>query len=181
MSQIVIISGPPGSGKTSVAESLCGRYDRTVHLDTDQLYSAIRMGYTKPWLPGSQRQNEMVSRAAARASTAYVRDLFAVFVDAVVGPNTLGVYLEELGGAGVPVHFALLMPSLDETLRRAQERKSTVAALTQDVVRQMWERFSAHGDFAGCTIDNTRLAADETADRIMDACGQGECLVLSPD
>ena len=38
MSQIVIISGPPGAGKSSVAEALCERYDRTVRLETDDLY-----------------------------------------------------------------------------------------------------------------------------------------------
>jgi adenylate kinase family enzyme len=35
MSQIVIVSGPSGAGKSSVCESLCERYDRTVHLETD--------------------------------------------------------------------------------------------------------------------------------------------------
>ncbi|MDE3097596.1 MAG: AAA family ATPase, partial [Chloroflexota bacterium] len=78
MSQIVIVSGPPGSGKSSVCESLCARYDRTVHLETDQLYAAIRMGFIKPWLPASDRQNRMVTRAAARAAVAYAQELYAV-------------------------------------------------------------------------------------------------------
>ena len=64
MSQIVIVSGPPGSGKSSVCESLCERYDRTVHLETDVLFAAIRMGYEKPWKPGTSRQNAMDSRTA---------------------------------------------------------------------------------------------------------------------
>lgn len=179
MSHIVIISGPPGSGKSSVAESLCERYDRTVHLETDNLYGAIRMGFIKPWREGSAHQNEMVSRAAARAATAYAEQIYAVFIDAVVGPHLLPIYIEELRRAAVPVHFALLLPSLEETIRRGLHREDSVRVPEQQL-RDLHATFVAYGNFAGITIDNTDLTADQTADRIMDACGLGDCLVWTP-
>jgi cytidylate kinase len=179
MSHVVIISGPPGSGKSSVAESLCERYDRTVHFETDRLYDSIRMGFVKPWLPGSGGQNRMVTRAAARAVTAYVRELYAVFIDAVCGPDLLEIYREELRSAGVPVHFALLMPSEDETVRRALVREETLR-VPEDVIRRMHAEFRSYGEFAGITIDNTDMTPDQAADRVMAACGAGQCLVLNP-
>jgi len=179
MSHIVILSGPSGAGKSAVAESLCERYDRTVHIEIDEFFTWIRMGFVSPMKPESNRQNVMVSRAAARAATAYAQDLYAVFLDGVIGPHLLPVYLEELRVASVPVHFVLLRPALEETLRRIDGRAPERQLPVRDH-RALYEQFVAYGDFAGSTIDNTLMTPDETADRVMDACGAGECLVFRP-
>jgi chloramphenicol 3-O-phosphotransferase len=180
MSQIVIISGPPGAGKSSVAESLCGRYDRTVHLETDRLYEAIRMGFIKPWLPGSGRQNEMVTRAAARAATAYAQEQYAVFIDGAIGPHLLPIYIDEMRCAGVPIHFALLRPTLEETVRRGLTREPTLR-VPEAQLRDGHAHFIKWGDFAGETIDSSGLTPDETADFVMDACGKAQTLVYQPE
>jgi chloramphenicol 3-O-phosphotransferase len=176
MSQIVILSGPSGAGKTGVAEALCERYDRTVHLETDLFYGALRMGALHPMHARARRQNVMVSRAVARAASAYAQDLFAVFIDGVIGRELLAVYLEELDGAGVPVHFVLLLPSLEETMRRSGDRARN-PALAEDDHRRLYEMFTQMPGFAGCTIDNSGMSALETADLVMEACGRGDCLV----
>lgn len=185
MSHIVIISGPPGAGKSSVAESLCERYDRTVHLKTDELYASIRMGFISPWKPESDRQNHMISHATARAATAFAQDLFAVFIDGVIGPHLLPDYIEELAAAGVPVHFVILRPSIEEVVRRGKTRDDGPAPAAMKVpeplLRRGHETFEQWGDFAGLTIDSTSLTADQTADRVMDACGDGSCLVFVPE
>ncbi len=176
MSQIVILSGPSGAGKSSVAESLCERYDRTVHIETDAFFDAIRMGRLNPMRTDSNRQNLMVARAAARAASAYAQDLFAVFIDGVIGPHLLPVYLEELRDTGVAVHLALLMPTLDTTLARVAprdpQRKMAVAEH-----RALYEQFERYGEFAGCVVDTTGLTPDQSADIVMARCGDGACLV----
>jgi chloramphenicol 3-O-phosphotransferase len=180
MAHIVIISGAPGSGKSAVAESLCTRYDRTVRVATDDMYDSIRMGWVSPWKPESGRQNRMVSRAAARAATAFAQELYAVFIDGVIGPHLLPEYLSELRVAAVPVHFVVLRPSLDEVLRRGISREARVR-VPEPQLREGHAMFERWGDFAGITIDSSGLTADQTADRVMDACGAGACLVLAPE
>jgi chloramphenicol 3-O-phosphotransferase len=179
MSQVVLISGAPGSGKSAVAESLCERYDRTVHLDTDSFYRAIRMGHVKPWLEASKRQNETVSRAVARAATAYAADRYAVFIDGVIGPNLLDIYLQELPVGGVPVQYALLMPSVDECVRRAAGREPT-ERIREPQIRAVYDWLARHAEPGRFSIDNSNLTADQTADRIMEACAFGQCLVWAP-
>jgi chloramphenicol 3-O-phosphotransferase len=179
MSHVVILSGPSGAGKSSVAEALAQRYDRTVHLQTDLLFSAIRMGFISPMMPESDRQNRMIARVAARAASAFAQDLFAVLIDGVIGPHLLSIYVHELKVAAVPVHFALLLPSVEESIRRVAPRtadRRMIEAEHRDLHRQ----FAEHGEFAGCVIDNTAMTAEETADVVMERCGRGDCLVYVP-
>ncbi len=189
MSQIVIVSGPPGAGKSTVCDLLCERYDRTVHLVTDDAYAWIRMGYIPPWKPGSMRQNMMVSRAAARAATAFAQEQYGVLVDGVVGPIHLPVYIEEMRHAAVPIHYTVLLPPVEETMRRARLRAETDRRAAAEFERQaqdgdMFAR--VHAMFAdalplpGWTLDNSDLTAEQAADAVMEACGRGDALVWSP-
>ena len=178
MSQVVIVAGPPGSGKSTVCEALCERYDRTVHIETDEFYASLRMGYVPPWKPGSDRQNRLVSRAVARAASAYAQELYGVFIDGVIGPHLLPEYLDELRIAGVPVHYAVLLPSIDEMLLRAHTRDQIIP-MPDDMYEPLHQMFSGDG-LPGCRIDSTGMTADRTADALMAACGRGDCLVLSP-
>jgi chloramphenicol 3-O-phosphotransferase len=183
VAQIVIISGPPGAGKSSVCRALCDRYDRTVHLETDVLYGAIKMGFVQPWLAASSRQNHMVSRAAARAATAYAQDLYAVFIDGVIGPHLLPDYVEELRVAQTPVHLAVLLPSLESVVERGIAREDRIR-VPEDRLREghaKWREWSRDAVFARCTIDNSAMSAEQAADVVMDACGRGELLVYSPE
>ncbi|TAK55175.1 MAG: hypothetical protein EPO22_14770 [Dehalococcoidia bacterium] len=179
MSHVVILSGPSGAGKSSVAEALAQRYDRTVHLETDLLFRAIRMGHIHPMQPESDRQNRMIARAAARAASAFAQDLFAVFIDGVIGPHLLPIYVDELKVAAVPVHFVLLLPSVEESIRRVTPRAADRRMIDAEH-RELHRQFAGHGEFAGCIIDNTAMTAEETADVVMESCGRGDCLVYTP-
>lgn len=179
MSQIVILSGPSGAGKSSVAESLCERYDRTVHIETDTFFDWIRMGRIKPMRPESNRQNIMVSRAVARAASAYAQDLYAVFIDGVIGPHLLPLYLEELRDCGAAVHFVLLMPTLDETIARVAPRDST-RQMELAAHRELYAQFERNGAFAGSVVDTTGLTPDQAGDIVIARCGEGAALVLPP-
>ena len=178
MSQIVIVSGPPGAGKSTVCEALCERYDRTVHLETDDVYAWIRMGFVPPWKHGSGEQNVVVSRAAARAAAAFAEARYGVFVDGIVGPHLLPLYIEELKPARVPVHFVLLLPAIDDVLRRFDGREKRVP-MTRADMEHNYAMFRE--PYGGKVIDSGAMSAQQTADAVMDACGRGAALVWAPD
>jgi hypothetical protein len=77
------------------------------------------------------------------------------------------------------VQFVLLRCSLEETVRRGLTRDEP-RGVPEPLLRRGHATFERYGDFAGCTIDSEGLTADATADRVMDACGRGDCLVLEP-
>jgi len=177
MSHILIISGPSGAGKSAVCDALCERYDRTVHLQTDDVYGWIRMGYVPPWKEGSSEQNHMVSRACARAAAAFAQQGYGVFIDGVIGPHLLPDYIEELQAARVPVHYVVLLPPAHVAETRAHQRGERIMGPTA-LFEKVQTIFA--GDLPGWSLDNTALTPDQTADRIMDACGEGRALIWTP-
>lgn len=178
MSQIVIVSGPPGAGKSTVCEALCERYDRTVHLQTDDVYGWIRMGYAPPWKSGSADQNLVVSRACARAAVPFARSLYGVFIDGLISPVFLPVYVDELREAGVAIHYVVLLPSLEELMQRADGREKQIPGAGREMFERMHAMF-AEATLPGWVTDAAGSAA-LTADAVMDACGRGDALVWAP-
>ena len=67
--RIVIITGSPGTGKTTVSGILAeiSDYPRTIHLHTDDFYHYLRKGFIPPQLPESNEQNRVVVEAILRA------------------------------------------------------------------------------------------------------------------
>ncbi|MGH3576993.1 MAG: AAA family ATPase, partial [Mycobacterium sp.] len=69
---ILIITGPPGAGKTTVARLVAEYFDRAACLETDWFWTIIVKGLIPPWEVEADSQNRTVLRsfAAAAASLA---------------------------------------------------------------------------------------------------------------
>jgi cytidylate kinase len=68
MSDLLIVTGPPGSGKSTVARLLAERFERCALVQGDLFFGFVVRGYIDPWLPASHEQNVVVTEAAATAS-----------------------------------------------------------------------------------------------------------------
>jgi adenylate kinase family enzyme len=68
---VLLLTGPPGVGKTTTARILANREERAVHVEVDHFFHFIRSGYVEPWRPESRQQNETVMRIVADTAGAY--------------------------------------------------------------------------------------------------------------
>jgi predicted ABC-type ATPase len=120
VSELVIVSGPPGAGKSTVAAALVERFEPSVLVEGDAFFVFLRRGAIAPWLPESSDQNETVVRAAAGAAGRYVSGGYAVVYDGVVGPWSLPTFASATGLERL--HYAVLMPSVERCVARVATR-----------------------------------------------------------
>lgn len=139
---IILISGPCGSGKTTVSRLLAARSQGpSVHMHTDDFYAYIRKGYIPPWEEGSGGQNETVVQAAAACARAYAAGGYQTFVDGVIGPWFLEPW-QSLARQSLDVRYIVLLPGEDTAVHRAMTRpQKEEPSLTEEVVRKMWGMF----------------------------------------
>jgi len=161
--RIVIISGPPGSGKSSVSkklaeESMC---DRAVHMHTDDFYRYIRKGYISPWLSEAHEQNTVTIEAFAASVKEFATGGYEVIVDGVLGPWFLDPWIG-LVQSGFDVRYIILRPDEQTTISRAVNREDDTALTDVEAVKHMWQAFSDLGAYESHIIDTTHQDINET-------------------
>lgn len=121
MTSLLIVTGPPGAGKSSVARVLADTSERSVLVEGDAFFAFLASGAIEPWLPTSNDQNTVVTRAAASAAGAFAAGGYATFYDGVVGPWFLPTFAAATGLDRLD--YVILLPAEDTCVRRVATRR----------------------------------------------------------
>jgi chloramphenicol 3-O-phosphotransferase len=180
MPDVLILTGPPGAGKSTVARALADRYDRVAHIDVDTLrHFVMPTGYVAPGRPGFERQQALATRNACALALNFLAERFAVIIDDVVITQfELDRFIEGLKPASDPIHFVRLLPRLEVCQSRNLEREE--ARQPPSRVERVWREFAAADAIGGSTIDSSDLDAYATADRLQALTTSGESIVWRP-
>lgn len=178
MQQVILVTGPAGAGKTTVAAALCERFDRMVHINVDVLRHMVRAGYRHPWLEDAQaaEQRMLAVRNAMAMARECIAARYAVVIDDVVYGPVVDMYRLATDELGAPLQFVTLLPSLDVALDRDARRSESIP----ERVRALHAEFSREaqaGTLPGIALDTSADAdAYVTADRVQDAVANGLAL-----
>jgi tRNA uridine 5-carbamoylmethylation protein Kti12 len=161
---VLILTGAPGSGKTTTARLLADRSERAVHVESDSFFHFIRSGYIEPWKPESHEQNRVVVRIVAEAAAGYAEAGYFTIIDGIISPRWFFEPLRDsVRGAGHPVAYAVLRPPLAVCMSRTRSRESPGLA-DADVVERLWRDFADLGALDRHAIDAEAESAGEIAD-----------------
>jgi broad-specificity NMP kinase len=164
---IIVVSGVPGAGKTSVSRALAGRFERAVHIEADALQRMIVTGGEWPDSSAvargeAARQLELRGRNACLLARSFAEAGFVTFVDDIVVGTRLDEYAHAL--AGCDWRLIVLTPDLEVLAERNRDRGMAGDADALGQARALFEPARAT---PGVHLDNGAETVTETVDRIM--------------
>jgi chloramphenicol 3-O-phosphotransferase len=162
---VLILTGPPGVGKTSIASLLAIDRDPAVHLEADVFFRFIRSGYVDPAEPESHRQNEAVMDIVAAAAAAYANAGYFTVVDGIVIPRWfLSPLRDGIRAAGHEVAYAVARAPLPICMARLEAREGLLG--DPAAIERLWDEFDDLGELESHAVDVTGRTPDEAATEI---------------
>lgn len=159
---LIILNGPTGAGKNTIAAIVASRRKRCAVIDYHDLRNQFRTPHLTPWDGESgRRQNILGLEHASMLAGSFVANGYDCLILDVLNDETATLYRERLASHDpVLVH---LLPSWPEIVRRNATRPPR---LTDDELRQVYEG-QARLSVYDVRLDTTMMSPDEVASRVV--------------
>lgn len=161
---IYLISGVPGSGKSTIARELIGKFTKSFLIETDVLRGFVKSGYSSPteWTKETSEQFRLAAQNTCDLAKNADKFGFDVVIDDAVSLEQEEIYVKELPNS----RRIWLNPSLDIILDRNSKRGKLV---DEQLIRNVYERLVNRKNMVDrwISIDSTHLTIQETLEKIL--------------
>jgi adenylate kinase family enzyme len=162
---VVIVTGPPGSGKTVVARALADGDARSAHVESDWFFRFLRTGFIPPHERASAEQNTVVMNIVCDAVIGYATAGYTVYWDGIVGPWFLEQVLGRLVGTDLEVSYVVLRPAKAVALERVRGRDGE---LSSSGAETMYDQFAGLG-----ALESHVVPVDGPVDDVVESVRRG--------
>ena len=139
---IIVVSGPGGVGKKTIADLVAAAFGRSVHLKADDLLASVVSGLVRPDSPEAEQQNEAIGGALAVSAMSFARDGYATLVSGYLFPDGVAGLAAACGERGLSCHYAVLMAGLETCWERARGKVEGRWPPEFEPVANVHDRFS---------------------------------------
>jgi shikimate kinase len=167
---LLLLTGSPGCGKTTVAPLVADRRQPSACLDLDWFFATLRRGAIEPWRAEAHAQNRVVLEAAAEAVAVFAAGGYATVAEGILYPTMLDLFEAACGRGGIALSYAVLRAPIGVVQQRVEDRtvepKHVGALADAAVVDDLWTQFEAHGVAERHRVDCGALPPDLVAGEI---------------
>lgn len=160
MSQLYIITGPAGVGKSTISKKIAEQKTKSALVEGDEIYNQVVGGYTPAWKEGNHLN--IFWKICISTIRTYLENGYDVVFNYIVTPNQIKMIKENF--KDYKIKFIVLLVDENTLLSRDKERPEDCQMKERCIV--LLNEFKNYNYDERNILDTTSLSVDEAVNII---------------